>query len=61
MDKLKMMSADGVEGNIEKIGALFPNCVTERLDKNGKVEKAIDLLRQIWYNTYINILQTVKM
>ena len=29
MDKLKMQSADGVQDNIQKIAALFPNCVTE--------------------------------
>ena len=35
--------------NVEKIGALFPNCVTETTDRNGKLKKAInfDLLRQM--------------
>lgn len=42
MDKLKMQSRDVVGGNVEKIAALFPHCVTERLDKNGKPELAID-------------------
>lgn len=47
MDKLKMHSMDGVAANIEKIGALFPNCVTEAM-KDGKVVRAIDfdMLRQ---------------
>ena len=47
MDKLKMHSLDGVAANIEKIGALFPNCVTETM-KNGKIVRAIDfdMLRQ---------------
>lgn len=47
MDKLKMHSMDGVAANIEKIGALFPNCVTETM-KDGKVVRAIDfdMLRQ---------------
>lgn len=47
MDKLKMHSVDGVAANIDKIGALFPNCVTETL-KGGKVVRAIDfdMLRQ---------------
>lgn len=42
MDKLKMQSRDVVGGNVEKIAALFPQCVTERLNKNGKPELAID-------------------
>ena len=47
MDKLKMHSLDGVERNIERIGKLFPNAITE-VKRNGKVEHAIDfdVLRQ---------------
>ena len=47
MDKLKMHSLDGVERNIELIGKLFPNAITEVM-RNGKVEHAIDfdVLRQ---------------
>lgn len=33
MDKLRMESIDMTAQNIEKIGALFPNCVTEMLDE----------------------------
>ncbi len=29
MDKLKMHSINKVDENIEKIGKLFPNCITE--------------------------------
>lgn len=29
MDKMRMESIDMTEQNIEKIGALFPNCITE--------------------------------
>ena len=36
------MSRDVVGGNVQKIAALFPQCVTERLDKEGKPELAID-------------------
>lgn len=48
MDKMKMHTPDITESNIEKIGQLFPNCLTERIGENGKVEKAIDFdqLRQ---------------
>lgn len=42
MDKLKMQSRDVVGGNVEKIAALFPHCVTERIGKNGSAELAID-------------------
>ena len=42
MNKLKMQSPDGIASNIEKIARLFPNCVTEHLDKAGKPELAID-------------------
>lgn len=42
MDKLRMKSLDAAEGNVAKIAALFPQCVTERLNKDGKQELAID-------------------
>ena len=47
MDKLKMHSLDGVARNIELIGKLFPNAITE-VKRDGKVEHAIDfdVLRQ---------------
>ncbi len=37
-----MQSRDVVGGNVEKIAALFPHCVTERLNKDAKSELAID-------------------
>lgn len=37
-----MQSANGVSINIDKIAALFPNCVTETTDKNGNICKDID-------------------
>lgn len=42
MDRLKMQSLDVIGSNIKKIQQLFPNCVTERLGKDGKPELAID-------------------
>ena len=42
MEKLKMQSHDIIGSNIQKIAQLFPNCVTERLSKDGKPELAID-------------------
>lgn len=48
MDKLKMKSKDLTNENIERIGELFPNVITEIKDENGKTKKAIDfeLLQQ---------------
>lgn len=42
MDKLKMQSRDVVGGNVGKIAALFPQCLTERIGKDGTAELAID-------------------
>ena len=49
MDKMRMESLDMTAQNIEKIGALFPNCITETINENGKPKKAInfDLLKQM--------------
>ena len=49
MDKLKMESVDRTAQNIDKIGELFPNCITETADENGKLKKAInfDMLKQM--------------
>ena len=48
MNKLKMHSPNLVDANIEKISALFPNCITETKDENGELKKAVDfdLLKQ---------------
>ena len=42
MEKMKMESANITDMNIEKIAALFPNCITETADENGKLKKAIN-------------------
>lgn len=43
-----MHTPDITESNIDKIGQLFPNCLTERIGEDGKVERVIDFdqLRQ---------------
>ena len=48
MDKLKMQTTNIVDENIKKIEELFPNCLTETLDENGRPQIAIDFdqLRQ---------------
>lgn len=49
MEKMKMESVDIIAQNVEKIGELFPNCITETIDENGKLKKAInfDILKQM--------------
>lgn len=42
MGRLKMHSINKVGENVAKIAELFPNCVTERINDNGVLEKAID-------------------
>ena len=55
MEKMRMETTDLTSANVEKIGALFPNCITEMLDEEHSTpdkkvyKKAInfDLLRQM--------------
>lgn len=55
MDKMRMESVNMTKQNIEKIAALFPNCITETLDKehstpNNKIYKKVvnfDMLHQM--------------
>ncbi len=42
MDKLKMHTVDLAEENYRKLAALFPDAVTETVDKDGRVVRAID-------------------
>ena len=48
MQKLKLQTADMAERNIETLGLLFPSCLTEKINDEGKLVKAIDFdkLRQ---------------
>ena len=48
MEKLKMQTADMAERNIEILGQMFPNCLTEVKNDEGKTVRAIDFdkLRQ---------------
>lgn len=49
MDKLRMESPDMTAQNIDRIAALFPNCVTEAADGHGGIKRAInfELLKQM--------------
>ena len=49
MNKPKFESPDLTSQNIDKIAALFPNCVTEMQDENGKLKRAVnfEMLKQM--------------
>ncbi len=49
MNKPKFETPDMVEKNIEKLAEIFPNCITEARDENGKLKKAVnfEMLQQI--------------
>lgn len=42
MDKLKMQTANKADENFKALAAMFPNAVTETIDENGEVVRAID-------------------
>jgi len=48
MQKLKMQTPNKINENVERIATLFPNCVTESIDKDGNSTKVVDfdLLKQ---------------
>lgn len=48
MDKLKMHTPNLTDENFKKLAALFPNAVTETINENGEVVRAVDadVLRQ---------------
>ena len=49
MDHMKFETTDLTSANIDKIATLFPNCVTEMRDENGKIKRGInfEMLRQM--------------
>ena len=42
MDKLKMQTVNKADENFKKLATMFPNAVTETIDENGEVVRAID-------------------
>lgn len=42
MDKLKMQTVNKADENYKKLAEMFPNAVTEAIDENGEVVRAID-------------------
>lgn len=56
MDKMRMESEDIQQDNVQRIAALFPNCVTEARDEDGHLKKAInfELLKQMLSDSVID-------
>ena len=56
MDKMRMESEDIQQDNVQRIAALFPNCVTEARDEDGHLKKAInfELLKQMFSDSVID-------
>lgn len=42
MDRLRMQTANKADENFKKLAEMFPNAVTETIDENGEVVRAID-------------------
>lgn len=42
MDKLRMQTANKADENFKKLAAMFPDAVTETINENGEVVRAID-------------------
>lgn len=49
MEKMKMESKDIIEANLEAVLGIFPQCITEYADSNGKLKKGInfEILREL--------------
>ena len=49
MEKMRMESLNLTSQNVEKIEAIFPNCITESRDENGQLKKSVNfkMLKQI--------------
>ena len=49
MEKMRMESLNLTSQNIEKIEALFPNCITESKHENGQLRKSVNfkMLKQM--------------
>lgn len=42
MEKLKMQTTNKADENFKKLSEMFPNAITETIDENGEVVRAID-------------------
>lgn len=55
MDKMKMYSMNKIDENVKKIATLFPECITEIINDEGKLEKVVDIdaFRQLFSKTAV--------
>jgi len=55
MDKMKCETGDGVERNVDRIAALFPQVVTEVKGEDGKIKRAVkwDVLKELLSGEYV--------
>ena len=56
IDKLNMQTSNIADDSVEKLGLLFPECITEITDNEGKLKKTIDfeILQEILNDNVIN-------
>ena len=43
MKKMEMKSKDIIEANIKKLADIFPGCLVESIDKDGKISRKVDI------------------
>ena len=55
MDKMKCETASGVERNVDRIAAVFPQVVTEVKGEDGKITRAVkwDVLKELLSGEYV--------
>ena len=55
MEKMKMHSMNKIDENVKKIAALFPECITEIINEEGKLEKVVDIdaFKQLFSRTAV--------
>lgn len=64
MKKLEMRSKNLVDENINKIAELFPNCITEGHDENGKLTNFLGVFRVVGlflrFNLFYGIMKLIR-
>lgn len=55
MEKMKMHSMSKIDENVKKIAALFPECITEVVNEEGRLEKVVDIdaFRQLFSKSVV--------
>lgn len=59
MEKMKFETISGRDKNVSLIGTMFPNCITEGIDKNGQVVRKIDfeMLKQMLSDDVVDAVE----